>query len=107
MTHFSTFLLNVIKNKYVFFFNSSKKQKAELDIKNCRDTIKDLETNIEKLKNDEQQLKTNLNNVRQSLSEKRTAYAETTERSRPIQYILKLKDNGEIRGILGRCVSYF
>lgn len=91
----------------IYYFHLRKKQKAESDIQNCRDTVKDLETNIEKLKIDEQQIKTKLNNVRQSLSEKRTAYAETTERSRPIQFILNLKDNREISGILGRCVSYF
>jgi len=52
-------------------------------------------------------MKTKLQNIRQSLTEKRTAYAETTERSRPIQYILNLKDKGEIKGLLGRCVSAF
>lgn len=64
-----------------------------------------MEKNIEKLKSDEQQIKSNLQNIRMSLSEKRTAYAETTERSRPIQYILSLKDKGKMRGLLGRCVS--
>jgi len=52
-------------------------------------------------------LKTKLQNIRQSLTEKRSAYAETTERSRPIQYILNLKDKKEINGLLGRCVSPF
>lgn len=66
-----------------------------------------MEQNIEKLKNEEDQIKTTLQNIRLSLSEKRTAYAETTERSRPIQYILSLKDKGKIRGLLGRCVSAF
>lgn len=60
---------------------------------------------MESLKKDEDQIKTNLQNIRQSLSEKRTAYAETTERSRPIQFIINLKDKKEITGILGRCVS--
>jgi len=58
------------------------------------------------LKDDEQLIKTNLQNIRLSLTEKRTAYAETTERSRPIKYILSLKDKGEIRGVFGRCVSF-
>lgn len=52
-------------------------------------------------------MKMKLQNIRQSLTEKRTAYAETTERSRPIQYILSLKDKEEIHGILGRCVCTF
>lgn len=59
------------------------------------------------MKNDEEQMKIKLQNIRQSLIEKRTAYAETTERSRPIQYILNLKDKGDISGVLGRCVRDF
>lgn len=83
---------------------SRQKEKAELDIQSSQDAIKDMERSIEKLKNEEQQIKTNLQNIRLSLSEKRTAYAETTGRSRPIQYILTLKDKKEVHGILGRCV---
>lgn len=66
-----------------------------------------MEKNIEKLKNNEQQMTINLQNIRQSLTEKRTAYAETTERSKPTEFILKLKDSRKIRGVLGRCVSGF
>lgn len=91
----------------LFYFCISKKEKAEVDIRNSKDTIKELERNIEKLKKDEQQMKTDLQNIRQSLTEKRTAYAETTGRSKPIEFILKFKDSGKIRGILGRCVSTF
>uniref|UniRef100_A0A2S2P266 Structural maintenance of chromosomes protein n=1 Tax=Schizaphis graminum TaxID=13262 RepID=A0A2S2P266_SCHGA len=86
--------------------NMRKKEKAEADIHKSKDIIKDLETKIKKLSEDEIQMKTKLQNIRQSLTEKRTAYAETTERSRPIQYILSLKDKGEIKGLLGRCGDY-
>lgn len=82
-----------------------KKENAEEDIRNCAKLIAEMEKNIDKLQKDEQQMKEKLQNIRQSLTEKRSAYAETTERSRPIQYILTFKDSGEIRGILGRCVS--
>lgn len=88
-----------------FYFSTRKKEKAEADIHISKGIIKDLETKIKKLNEDEIQMKTKLHNIRQSLTEKRTAYAETTERSRPIQYILNLKDKGEIKGLLGRCVS--
>ncbi|XP_025198777.1 structural maintenance of chromosomes protein 4 [Melanaphis sacchari] len=86
--------------------NMRKKEKAEADILKSKDIIKDLEIKIKKLNEDEKQMKTKLQNIRQSLTEKRTAYAETTERSRPIQYILSLKDKGEINGLLGRCGDY-
>jgi len=78
-----------------------------LDISVHREKIEELERNVKKYKSGEQEIQNNLQNIRQSLSEKRTAYAETTERSRPILYILSLKDKGEIRGLLGRCVSAF
>lgn len=86
--------------------NMRKKEKAEADIHISKDIIKELETKIKKLNEDEIQLKTKLQNIRQSLTEKRSAYAETTERSRPIQYILNLKDRKEINGLLGRCGDY-
>lgn len=66
-----------------------------------------MERNIEELKSNEEQMKSKLQTIRQSLTEKKTAYAETTGRSRPILYTLKLKDEGKISGILGRCVSSF
>ncbi|KAL4119341.1 hypothetical protein QTP88_012159 [Uroleucon formosanum] len=86
--------------------NMRKKEKAEADIHISKDKIKELETKIKKLNEDEVQLKTKLQNIRQCLTEKRSAYAETTERSRPIQYILNLKDKKEINGLLGRCGDY-
>ncbi|XP_050539980.1 structural maintenance of chromosomes protein 4 isoform X2 [Daktulosphaira vitifoliae] len=86
--------------------NLSKKEKAEEEILNNTKLIKEMDKNIDKLQKDEQQIKINLQNIRQSLTEKRTAYAETTERSRPIQYILQFKESGEISGILGRCGDY-
>lgn len=97
----------ILITKINLYFLTRKKEKAEADIRTSKDIIKDLETKIKKLNEDEKQMKTKLQNIRQSLTEKRTAYAETTERSRPIQYILSLKDKGEINGLLGRCVSDF
>lgn len=64
-----------------------------------------MEKSIEDLINNEQKLETDLKHIQKNLGEKRTAYAETTERSRPIQFVLNLKENGNIPGLLGRCVS--
>ncbi|XP_025424025.1 structural maintenance of chromosomes protein 4 isoform X2 [Sipha flava] len=86
--------------------NERSKENSETAILNCKSSIKDLERNIEELKINEEQIKTKLQTIRQSLTEKKTAYAETTGRSRPILYTLKLKDEGKISGILGRCGDY-
>jgi len=96
----------LIKGMNEFEESSKEKEKAVTDMSVIKGKIVDLERNIEKLKSDEQRMKSDLQNIRHSLSEKRTAYAETTERSRPIQYVLSLKDKGEIPGILGRCGDY-
>lgn len=84
-----------------------RKEKAEIDVRSSKDSIQELEIKVKQLKDDEIKTRKNLHNIRQSLSEKRTAYAETTERSRPIKYILSLKDKKEIGGVLGRCVCRF
>lgn len=52
-------------------------------------------------------MKTYLNYLQIMLTEKITAYMETTDYSLPIKRILNLKNNGMVEGILGRCVSDF
>lgn len=88
-------------------FSKRKKENAEEEILKSNNSIEKLEKNIEDLLNNEQKMEAELKHIQKNLGEKRTAYAETTERSRPIQFVLNLKDRGNISGILGRCVSEF